>query len=120
MHDLKDAIQGCFSGGYRVDYTRVKSKAWGMGSVLALCDFLKTRHPKIRGFGQRQIYNMVEFFDAFSSVEFAQIHSRLKLDDFIVGYLPPTGGVEVLQSPTAKREEAVKRADKRADKRTDK
>ncbi len=86
--------------------TRVKSKAWGMGSVLALCDFLKTRHPKIRGFGQRQIYNMVEFFDAFSSVEFAQIHSRLKLDDFIVGYLPQTGGAEVLQSPTAKREEA--------------
>ena len=86
--------------------TRVKSKAWGMGSVLALCDYLKTRHPKIRGFGQRQIYNMVEFYDTFSSAEFDQIHSRLKLDDFIVGYLPPAGGSEVLQSPTAKRKEA--------------
>lgn len=81
--------------------THVKSRAWGIGSVLALCDYLKTRHPKIRGVGQRQIYNMVEFYDTFSSVEFAQIHSRLKLDDFIVDYLPPTEGAEVLQSPTA-------------------
>ena len=85
---------------------RVKSKTWGMGSVLALCDYLKTRHPKIRGFGQRQIYNMVEFYDTFSSAEFDQIHSRLKLDDFIVGYIPPAGGFEILQSPTAKRKDA--------------
>ena len=35
---------------------RTKSGSWGDRTVDALCDYLKTRHPKLRGFSRRQIY----------------------------------------------------------------
>ncbi|MBP5226956.1 MAG: DUF1016 family protein [Kiritimatiellae bacterium] len=62
---------------------RLASKDWGMKSVEQLCDYLKTREPMLRGFGQRQIYNMMEFFKAYSSAEFAEMFVRLKLDEFV-------------------------------------
>ena len=33
---------------------RTKSGSWGDRTVDALCDYLKTRHPKLRGFSRRQ------------------------------------------------------------------
>ena len=33
---------------------RLKSAEWGSKTVEALCDYLKTRNPKRRGFGKRQ------------------------------------------------------------------
>ena len=50
---------------------RLASKDWGVKSVEQLCDYLKTREPKLRGFGQRQIYNMIEFFKARARISSA-------------------------------------------------
>ena len=49
---------------------RLKSSAWGSGTVDALVDYLKTRNPKLRGYGRRNIYNMVLFYDTYSAAEF--------------------------------------------------
>ena len=86
---------------------RLASKDWGVKSVEQLCDYLKTREPKLRGFGQRQIYNMIEFFKAYSSKEFSELHGRLKLDEFVVGYSRKEDEAYFLQSVTAKIEASV-------------
>ena len=83
---------------------RLASKDWGVKSVEQLCDYLKTREPKLRGFGQRQIYNMIEFFKAYSNAEFSELRARLKLDDFVVGYSRKEAEAGFLQSVTAKAE----------------
>ena len=62
---------------------RTKSGSWGDRTVDALCDYLKTRHPKLRGFSRRQIYNMIAFYDTYSSIEFKNIFDRLRLDEFV-------------------------------------
>lgn len=67
---------------------KLKSAAWGAKVVEELSDYLKTRNPKRRGFGKRQIYNMVAFYDAYSSPTFRETAERLRLDEFV-------------QSPTA-------------------
>ena len=86
---------------------RLASRDWGVKSVEQLCDYLKTREPKLRGFGQRQIYNMIEFFKAYSNAEFSELHERLKLDDFVVGYSIKEEKADFLQSVTAKIDAAV-------------
>lgn len=81
---------------------RLKNAAWGSKTVVELGDYLKTRHPKLRGFGRRQIYNMVEFYDSYSSVEFRSMSERLKLDEFVQSPTAQIGsGLEVVQSSTA-------------------
>ena len=62
---------------------RTKSGSWGDRTVDALCDYLKTRHPKLRGFSRRQIYNMIAFYDTYSSIEFKNIFDRLRLYEFV-------------------------------------
>ena len=81
---------------------RLASRDWGVKSVEQLCDYLKTREPKLRGFGQRQIYNMIEFFKAYSSAEFAEMFARLKLDEFVQSLTAKLPGDSDLHLPNAK------------------
>ena len=62
---------------------RLKSAEWGSKTVEALCDYLKTRNPKRRGFGKRQIYNMVQFYDTYTGPEFQMLSERLRLYEFV-------------------------------------
>ena len=62
---------------------RLKTAAWGSKTVVELGDYLKTCNPKLKGFGRRQIYNMVEFFDTYSSSEFLALYDQLKLGEFV-------------------------------------
>lgn len=73
--------------------TRLRNGAWERRSILSFCDYLKTHMPKVKGFGQRQIYNMVSFYETYSSVEFQNIYARLKLDEFV-----PLGVAAVVQN----------------------
>ena len=63
--------------------SRLKSAAWGSKTVVELGDYLKTRNPKLKGFGRRQIYNMVKFYETYSSTEFTDLYERLKLGEFV-------------------------------------
>ena len=62
---------------------KLKNANWGSKTVEALCDYLKTRHPKRRGFGKRQIYNMVQFYDTYTLPEYQTISERLRLYEFV-------------------------------------
>lgn len=75
---------------------RIKSRAWGSATVQEFEDYVKTRHPSLKGYGRRQIYNMVEFFDAYCSAEFNEIFTRLRLDEFV-----PKPVIEIVQPSAA-------------------
>ena len=62
---------------------RLKKTQWGAKTVEELCDYLKTRNPKRRGFGKRQIYNMVQFYDTYTSPEYQAVSERLRLHEFV-------------------------------------
>ena len=62
---------------------RLKSAAWGSKAVVELGDYLKTRNPTLKGFGRRQLYNMIAFYDTYSSPEFHEFSERLNLDEFV-------------------------------------
>ena len=62
---------------------RLKNAQWGSKTVNGLCDYLKTRNPKRRGFGRRQIYNMVQFYDTYTLPEYQAISERLRLYEFV-------------------------------------
>ena len=81
--------------------TRLKSKEWGVKSVQQLTDYLKTRNPKLRGFGQRQIYNMIEFYETYSTPGFCELSDSLRLDEFVQA---PTA--QIVHLPNAKKESA--------------
>ena len=76
-----EALMSYWSVGAFVS-VRLKSSAWGSKTVEALSDYLKTRNPRRRGFGKRQIYNMVAFYEAYTSVDFHRISERLRVDKF--------------------------------------
>ena len=62
---------------------RLKNGRWGSKTVEALSDYLKTRNPKRKGYGKRQIYNMVQFYDTYTMPEYQAISERLRLYEFV-------------------------------------
>lgn len=85
--------------------SRLKAAAWGSKTIEELSDYLQRRNAKLRGYGKRQLYNMVEFYETYTSEEFTEIFNRLKLDEFVqlptaqLALSRPTD--EIVQLPTA-------------------
>ena len=78
---------------------RLKSSAWGSRTVEQLSDYLKTHNPKRRGFGKRQIYNMVAFYETYTSVDFHKISDRLRLHEFVQLPTAQIGNEAISQLP---------------------
>ena len=62
---------------------RLKNSAWGSKTVMQLSEYLRTQDPDLRGYSRRNIYNMVAFYDAYSSVQFAEYQEDLKLNEIV-------------------------------------
>ena len=62
---------------------QLKSAHWGAKVVSELADYLKRMNPKRRGFGKRHLYNMVKFYDTYSTEEFNLLRKQLRLDEFV-------------------------------------
>ena len=85
---------------------RIKANAWGTKTVIELEDFLRTRYPRLKGFGRRQIYNMVDFYETYSSPDFDAVYARLKLYEFVQSPIAQIGnqasnGSSIVQSAIA-------------------
>lgn len=80
---------------------RLKTSAWGANAVVDLEDYLKTRFPRLKGFGRRNIYNMVSFYDDYSSPEFEDAQDRLKLGEFVQALPAQIGRPEIVQAVPA-------------------
>ena len=85
--------------------TQLKSSHWGSKVVSELADYLKRQNPKRRGFGKRHLYNMVKFYDTYSTDEFRHLGEHLKLDEFVqlpIAQIENNDGQnEIVQLPTA-------------------
>lgn len=66
--------------------------------VSELADYLKRITPKRRGFGKRHLYNMVKFYDTYSTDEFNQLGKLLRLDEFVQLPIAQTEVGEIAQS----------------------
>ena len=62
---------------------QLKSAQWGAKVVSDLADYLKRQNPKRGGFGKRHLYNMVKFYDTYSTDEFHRFGAQLNLDRFV-------------------------------------
>ena len=77
---------------------QLKSAHWGAKVVSELADYLKRMNPKRRGFGKRHLYNMVKFYDTYSTDEFNQLGKLLRLDEFVQLPIAQTEEGEIAQS----------------------
>ena len=80
---------------------QLKSSRWGSKVVSDLADYLKRQNPKRRGFGKRNLYNMVKFYDIYSTVEFIELVQRLKLGEIVQLPIAQIESDEIVQLPTA-------------------
>ena len=70
---------------------RLENSAWGSKAVKQLSEYLRTQDPTLRGYSSRNIYNMVAFYEAYSSLQFAEYQEKLKLNEFVQ---PKTAQIE--------------------------
>ena len=64
--------------GQMVSY-RLKSNEWGSKVVAQLSEYLRSKDPSLKGYSRRNLYNMVLFYEAYSSPEFIEQVKRLNL-----------------------------------------
>ena len=81
---------------------RLKSSAWGERVVTDLADYLKHQNPKRKGYGKRNLYNMVKFYDTYSTEDFDKIVARLPLPEFVQSATARLeSNNEIVQMPSA-------------------
>ena len=62
---------------------RLENSAWGSKTVKQLSEYLRVQDPTLRGYSCRNIYNMVAFYETYSSIKFIEYQEKLKLTEFV-------------------------------------
>lgn len=62
---------------------KLKSQEWGSKVVAQLSEYIRTKRPDLKGYSRRNIYNMVMFYDEYSSVEFNDTVLRFLNSEFV-------------------------------------
>jgi len=62
---------------------RLKNSVWGSKTVKQLSEYLRTQDPALRGYSSRNIYNMVAFYEAYSSKQFIEYQEKYKLNELV-------------------------------------
>ena len=78
-----ESLHICWNVGQYVS-ERLKSSNWGSKVVTQLAEYLRIKDPSLKGYSRRNIYNMVAFFETYSSTQFIQLLSSLKNNTAIV------------------------------------
>ena len=68
-------------GGYVS--AKLKSEEWGSKVVTQLSEFIRSQHPEIKGYSRSSIYNMVMFYDEYSSENFASTIAKYLNSEFV-------------------------------------
>ena len=76
-------------GGYVS--AKLKSEEWGSKVVSQLSEYIRSQHPDIKGYGRSSIYNMVMFYEEYSSETFALTVERYLNSEFVQ---PTIGQIE--------------------------
>ncbi len=89
---------------------QLKSAQWGAKVVSELADYLKRMNPRRKGYSKRNLYNMVGFYETYSSESFLGFIDTLHLDKLVqlpIAQSVAHGQNEIVQSVTAQNEDAV-------------
>ena len=62
---------------------KLKKEEWGSKVVSQLSEYIRSKHPDIKGFSKRNLYNMVMFYDEYSSETFAAAIRKYMTDKFV-------------------------------------
>lgn len=76
-------------GGYVS--AKLKSEEWGSKVVSQLSEYIRSQRPDIKGFGRSNIYNMVLFYEEYSSETFYTTIVKYLNSEFVQ---PITGQIE--------------------------
>lgn len=70
-----------YVGGYVSK--KLKREEWGSKVVSQLSEYIRSKRPDIKGFSKRNLYNMVMFYDEYSSETFAATIRKYMSDKFV-------------------------------------
>ncbi len=73
---------------------KLKSEEWGSKVVTQLSEYIRSRRPDIKGYSRRSIYNMVMFYDEYSSETFSVTVEKYLNSEFVQ---PRTAQIEASQ-----------------------
>ncbi len=79
--------------------SKLKSEEWGSKVVSQLSEFIRSRRPDIKGYSRRSIYNMVMFYEEYSSDTFNATVEKYLSSEFVQ---PATAQIETTQASTSK------------------
>ena len=68
-------------GGYVS--AKLKSEEWGSKVVSQLSEYIRTQHPDIKGYSRRSLYNMVMFYEEYSSTTFIDTVGKYLNSEFV-------------------------------------
>jgi len=78
---------------------RLKNSTWGSKTVMQLSEYLRAQDPTLRGYSRRNIYNMVAFYETYSSVQFVEYQEKLKLNEFVQPKTAQIESKQIVQPP---------------------
>lgn len=73
---------------------KLKSEEWGSKVISQLSEYIRSQHPEIKGYSRRNIYNMVMFYDEYSTETFTTIVNKYLDAEFVQ---PLAAQIEVKQ-----------------------
>jgi len=79
-------------GGYVS--AKLKNEEWGSKVVTQLSEYIRSQRPEIKGYSRRSIYNMVMFYDEYSSETFNATVEKYLNTEFVQ---PRTAQIETSQ-----------------------
>lgn len=95
-------------GGYVS--AKLKNEEWGSKVVTQLSEYIRSQHPEIKGYSRRNIYNMVMFYDEYSSENFVSTVAKYLNSEFVqpasaqienIKLLPQNEDIVIVQPKTA-------------------
>ena len=76
-------------GGYVS--AKLKSEEWGSKVVTQLSEYIRSQRPDIKGYSRRSLYNMVMFYEAYSTMSFLTTVENFLSSEFVQ---PTTAQIE--------------------------
>ena len=62
---------------------KLKNEEWRSKVVSQLSEYIRSKRPDVKGFSKRNLYNMVMFYDEYSSETFAATIRKYMTDKFV-------------------------------------
>ena len=72
----------CWEVGQYISF-QLQYADWGNKVVADLADYLKIHNPQLRGYSRRNLYNMVKFYDSYSTAAFTSLIEKLSIKEIV-------------------------------------